>query len=395
MTERLYHADSYLTSFYAEVVAVRSVDERVAVVLSRTAFYPTSGGQPHDLGTLAGEEVTDVREEDGTIVHVVAHPVAGRVLGVIDWPRRFDHMQQHTGQHILSQAALRARGAQTRSVHFGADRCTLDLDLADLTADEAAAVEDLANGIVFEDRPVHIREVDESDLPALGLRRPAKKEGRIRIVEVEAFDRSACGGTHVRRTGEVGAIKIRRWERHKGGIRLEFLCGRRALRDYRVTSRLVADLAASLTVAEADVPAAVARVVTQLRVQERTAAELRDQALAGEAAGLLAAASGAVKLVSAVLPKSPEDAALLAGRLTAGASCVAIIGAEAGRIIVARSSGIDLDARAILRRALEPHGGRGGGRPEFAQGAVPADRVAGAVQAARDDVAAHLRRGEH
>lgn len=390
MTERLYYADSYLTSFYADVVSLRSVDGGIAAVLSRTAFFPTSGGQPHDLGTLDGAQVIDVRDEGEIILHVVTQPVAGHVHGAIDWPRRFDHMQQHTGQHILSQAALRALGVQTRSVHFGAETCTLDLDRAELTPDAAAALEDLANGIVFEDRPVSVRQVDESELPALGLRRPAKKAGRIRIVEVEEFDRSPCGGTHVRRTGEIGCIKIRRWERHKGGVRLEFLCGWRALRDYRRRSLLVADLAASFTVPEYDVPEAVARAVTQLRAYERTVVDLRDRLLAREAADLLAAASGAPKLVAALLSYPADEAAVLAGKVTASAPCVVILGAAGGRLIIARSADVALDASTVLRQTVERHGGRGGGRPEFAQGALPADRLGDAVQTARAVVAGLL-----
>ena len=390
MTERLYHADSYLTSFSADVVALRTIDGGIAAVLSRTAFFPTSGGQPHDVGTLDGAQVIDVLEEGEVILHVVTQPVAGRVHGTIDWSRRFDHMQQHTGQHILSQAALRALGAQTLSVHFGADTCTLDLDHAELTPEAAAALEDLANGVVFDDRPILVRQVDESELPALGLRRPAKKGGLIRIVEVEAFDRSACGGTHVRRTGEVGCIKIRRWERHRGGVRLEFLCGWRALRDYRSKTLLVADLATSFTVADRDVADAVAREGARLRAHERMVVELRDRLLTREAADILAAGSGTPKVVTAVLPYPADEAALLVGKMTASASCVAIVGAQDGRLIIARSADVALDARAVLRQTVARLGGRGGGRPEFAQGAVPADRVAEAVQTARATVAGLL-----
>ena len=386
MTERLYYDDSYLTSFDADVVVLRSADSEIAAVLSHTAFFPTSGGQPHDTGTLDGAEVIDVRDEDGVIVHVLTHAVAGRVHGTIDWPRRFDHMQQHTGQHILSQAALQVLAAQTRAVHFGAESATLDLERAGLTAEDAAALEDLANGVVFEDRPVHVRQVEEADLPGLGLRRPAKRVGRTRVVEVEGFDRSACGGTHVGRTGEVGGIKIRGWERHRGGVRLEFLCGWRALRDHRRTAVLVQDLAASFSVAESDVPDAVARNAARLKAVERTLVELRDRLLGREAADLLAAASGAPKLVTAVLPHSRDDAAVLAGKMTEAASCVAIIASDDGRMIIARSAGVALDAGAALRRTVEQHGGRGGGRPEFAQGAVPPGEVAGAVRTARAEV---------
>ncbi|HEY3247177.1 MAG TPA: alanyl-tRNA editing protein, partial [bacterium] len=248
MTERLYYADSFLREFDATVLEVRERGGRPAIILDRTAFYPTSGGQPHDLGRLDGAEITEVFDEDGTILHLADRALEGRVHGTIDWPRRFDHMQQHTGQHILSQAFLRVLRAGTRSVHFGADVCTLDLDIADLGPDEAGRVEDAADAIIFEDRPVVVREVDEAELPHLGLRRPAKKRGRVRIVEVQDFDVSACGGTHVRRTGEIGLIAMRRWERFKGGVRIEFFCGQRALREHRWKNAMVLDLAAELSV---------------------------------------------------------------------------------------------------------------------------------------------------
>ncbi|HEY6104195.1 MAG TPA: alanyl-tRNA editing protein [bacterium] len=386
MTERLYYAESYLTSFDADVLGLRSIGEAVGVVLSRTAFYPTSGGQPHDTGTLDGAQVIDVVEEGAMVVHLVTHPVEGHVHGTIDWPRRFDHMQQHTGQHILSQAALRTLGAQTRAVHFGTTAATLDLDRADLTGADVEALEDLANGIVFEDRPVGVREVDEAELPALGLRRPAKKEGRIRIVEVEDFDRSACGGTHVRRTGEVGGVKVRRWERHRGGVRLEFLCGWRALREYRRTQKLIADLAAAFTVADGEVPDAAARLSARLRDAERAIADLQDRLLGREAADLLASSTGIPRVIAVALPRDADEVVLLAGKIVAVSSAVAILGAADGRLVVARSADLAIDAGAVLRRTVDRFGGRGGGRPAFAQGAVPAAAIAEAVEAARSAV---------
>src|SRR5256712_10638916 len=202
MTLRLYYTDSYLAEFDATVLAVAPHGERLAVILDRSAFYPTSGGQPHDTGTLGGLSVTEVIEDDDDrVLHVVSGPITGVVTGGIDWPRRFDHMQQHTGQHILSQAFLQALGAQTRAVHLGAELSTLDLDLPDVPALSAGQLEDLANRIVFEDPPVEIRAVDESALTLLRLRRPAKKLGRFRGYDVRGFARSAYGGTHRRRSG--------------------------------------------------------------------------------------------------------------------------------------------------------------------------------------------------
>jgi len=382
-TERLYYADSYQRVFDARVLDVRPHDRGHAVVLDRTAFFPTSGGQPHDLGTLGDARVIDVVDNEDTVVHVVARPIEGDVRGEIDWPRRFDHMQQHTGQHILSQAALRSLDAQTISVHFGAEVCTLDLDLSDLTPEMAARTEDLANAVIFEDRPVPVHMVDESELPTLGLRRPAKKRGQIRVVEVEEFDRSACGGTHVRRTGEIGLIKLRRWERYKGGVRVEFLCGWGALRDYRWKSTLVSDLAGSFTVKDREVAEAVGRLSGQLKERERVIADLRDRLFSSEARGYLDGARGSPKIIADVLDRSPDEAGTLAGKIVSAESSVVVFGAARGRIIIARSPSLDLDAAALLRRILEPRGGRGGGRPEFAQGALAAEALREAVESAR------------
>ena len=381
-TERLYYTDSYRRVFDAQVLHVSPHARGHAVIVDRTAFFPTSGGQSHDLGTLGGAEIVDVLDDDATIVHVVTRPLEGAVHGEIDWARRFDHMQQHTGQHVLSQAARRALGAQTLSVHFGAELCTLDLDLPDLTAEGVGTMEDVANTVVFEDRPVLTRMVDETRLVELGLRRPPKKRGDVRVIEVEEFDRSACGGTHVRRTGEIGLIKVRRWERYKGGVRVEFLCGWRALHDYQWKGALVSGLAASFTVKDREVADAVSRLSGQLKERERTAADLRDRLLERETRDFLAGAPGSPKIITAVLDRSVDELLVLAGKIVATAEA-AVAFATDGRLIIACSPSLGINAAAVLRSVLEPLGGRGGGRPEFAQGAVPAEAEAAAVEAAR------------
>ncbi len=384
MTHRLYYADSYLQEFEAEVIDVRPRGDRVAVVLDRTAFYPTSGGQPHDLGTLDHVAVVDVVEEGGSLLHIVTERLSGRVLGRIDWPRRFDHMQQHTGQHILSAAFLQTLHAQTRSVHFGVETSTVTLELADLSAEAATQVEDLANAIVFEDRPILVTEVDEAGLPGLGLRRPPKRGGRIRVVEVQGFDRSACGGTHVRRTGEVGPIKLRRWERAKGGIRTEFLCGWRSLQDYRWKNAMVVDLAARFTVKDRELGESIARLTDQVKERERALAEVSDRLVTSEARDRLAAAQGSPKVIAEVLVgRSVEDVADLAGRIVAVGSAIVLFGTGEGKLVFARSPGIAVNLSELLHRVTTSLGGRGGGRAEFAQGAVPAAQVAQAVATAR------------
>ncbi len=409
MTSRLYHLDAYRREFEATVTAVRGPDAgRPAIALSETAFYPTAGGQPADVGRLGGFEVTDVREEDGEVWHVLtvsgahragaaAPEVDTRVSGVIDWERRFDHMQQHTGQHILSQAFLRAVGAQTLSVHMERT-CTLDLEVPGLTDEQVVSVERLANGIVMQNRSVIIREMDPDEATALGLRRPPKQTGRLRIVEVEGFDRSACGGTHVHASGEVGPIMIRGWERYKGGVRVEFLCGWRTLEDYRRTRGLVGGLATQLTIGEGEIDAAVARLRERGRALERELTETRGRLLEREAGDLIAAAAeagSALLVIAAVFTGRPaEELRTLARAVTARAAALVLFAADPDRrLLVARSPGVELDAAAILRDALVPFGGRGGGRPEAAEGvAASAPSASALVDAARAAAETALQR---
>lgn len=270
MTERLYYTDAYLRTFTSCVVAFAlngTWGGRPGVTLDRTAFYPTSGGQPHDTGTLGGAAVVDVVEVNGSIVHIVggldgvppassALAVGAEVEGTVDWERRFDHMQQHTGQHVLSAVFARELGAETVSVHLDGSS-TLDLAISSLEPEAARRVEDAANRIVFENRPVTVRFVSEAEAAQLGLRRPPQRSGTIRVVEVLDCDRSACGGTHVRSTGEIGPIVLRRWERTKGQIRVEFLAGRRAIDDYRWKHALITEWSGRLTVGERDLHGAL------------------------------------------------------------------------------------------------------------------------------------------
>jgi len=239
-SERLYYDDAYTTRFAAKVAARESRDGREAVELEATYFYPESGGQEADRGTLAGARVIDVQDDDsGRVWHLLeegAGALEPAVEGVVDWARRFDHMQQHTGQHVLSAAFERVLGAHTVSSRLG-ERGTIEVERADVDWREVERVEDAANAVVWEDREIVRHWVDEDDLARFDLRKPPPRDragagGRIRIVEIPGWDASPCGGTHTRRTGEIGAIKVVRWERVRGHLRFEFLCGARALRDH-------------------------------------------------------------------------------------------------------------------------------------------------------------------
>src|SRR3954468_6823870 len=238
-TQRLYHTDSYLTEFDACVVEV--ADDGRRVYLDQTAFYPTSGGQPHDLGALGGARISDVIDEGERIAHLVESPLRDEsaVHGAVDWERRFDQMQQHTGQHLLSAVLEELFGYHTVSVHFGRDYSSLDLDVESVSGQRIVEAETRANAIVAENRAVMTTFEDASE--ATGLRKESGRTGALRIVSIAGLDRSACGGTHVRRTGEIGLILLRKLERVRKGVRVEFLCGARAARraraDYEVLSR--------------------------------------------------------------------------------------------------------------------------------------------------------------
>lgn len=386
-TERLYYADAYLRAFPARVAAVvPAPGGRAGVVLDRTAFYPTSGGQPHDTGTLAGHPVVDVVEDGDEIVHVLGGPGPGsrleagaEVEGAIDWDRRFDHMQQHTAQHIVSGVFLQLLGAETVSVHLG-DSSTLDLEAASLSPEDARRVEDAVTRIVFENRPVTVRIVPASEAGLLGLRRPPRRQGPLRVVEVEGCDRSACGGTHVRSTAEVGLVLLRRWERTRGRVRVEFLAGWRAVRDYRWKHALVGEWSARLTVGDRELGDALERLARDARERERALADARRRLLAHEAERLAAAPAGpGPRVLRLEFPqRDAEEVRLLVRELVSRAPCVVLAGVrETGRLYFSRSPGAGPEMAAVLGRASRAVGGRGGGTAEFAQGTVPPGEAVG------------------
>ena len=390
MTSRLYYTDSYTRAFDARVTEL--ADGGMRVYLDRTAFYPTSGGQPFDLGSLGGASVADVVDEGERIAHVLATPMTGpgvgdAVHGDVDWPRRFDHMQQHTGQHLLSAVFADLFGYETVSVHFGADRSSLDLGVGGIDADQLGRAERRANEIVFENRPVIVSFEDAAT--ASGLRKPPPRDGTIRIVTIDALDRSACGGTHVRATGEIGGITLRGVERVRKQTRVEFLCGMRMIRQARADYEALSAIALSVKASIAEAPALVAAQNAELR--DATAARKR---LEGELAVHEARA-----LHDATLPSS-GGARLAVVRRDAGsleelrpvamafaalprAVFVACIASPA-TVLVTASDDAGIDAGAALRPALAAAGGRGGGSPRLAQGTVP---TAGAL----DDVVAAIR----
>jgi alanyl-tRNA synthetase len=373
-TRRLCYDASYCTEFDATICDVLDWEGKPAVVLDETYFYPTSGGQPNDRGTLNGVNVLDVVEDDERIVHVLEKALApGAVHGVIDWTRRFDHMQQHTGQHILSQAFERALGAATVSFHLGEQSSTIDIALATLERDTAARVEELANAIVLANAPVTVREYSASEISAVPLRKVPVVHDHIRVVSIADFDVCACGGTHVRNAGEVGSILIRRWERRREQTRVEFLCGWRALRDHRVRNAICQALAGQFSVGVEDLPQAVGRQGEAEQAARRQVEALRKRLLDLELPQLAGEAEliDGVRILCRLLDGyDAGNMRYVAQHLTEEPGMVTLLAVTEPtvQICFARSRDVDLDMARLLHEAVAPHGGRGGGKPHMAQG---------------------------
>ncbi|HEY6104937.1 MAG TPA: alanyl-tRNA editing protein [Anaeromyxobacteraceae bacterium] len=387
MTERLYLADPYLVRFEAQVVRQTRLGERAALVLDRTAFYPEGGGQPADRGTLGGVAVMDVQERDGEVLHALAGPPpSGRVEGLVDWARRFDHMQQHHGQHLLSAAFERLHRAHTVSFHLGEGTCSIDLDVPAARLDEKAlrAAEAAANEAVWRDLPVTARDFSPEELARLPLRKEPMKGSRV--VVVGDLDASPCGGTHPRRTGEVGAVAVLGARKWGEGARVEFVCGARVVRGLAEAGGRLAAAAQALRCAPAEVPEASARVAEE-SLGRRKEVERLVAALAGEAGERLAA-GGAGPVVARLEPPLSGAAGLraAAAALAARGRVALLGGVEDGRAFLcfARPRGPGPHLGDLVRDAAAALGGKGGGAPDLAQGSGPdAARLAEALDLAR------------
>jgi alanyl-tRNA synthetase len=373
MTNRLYYTEPYRAEFDATIVAVDVVDGRTHVTLDHTAFYPTSGGQPFDTGSLGGAAVSEVIDrEDGTIAHVVsgAPKVGDVVRGAIDWARRFDHMQQHTGQHVLSAAFDRLFGVRTESFHMGTASATIDL-AREVTAAEIAKAEDEANRIVWEDRPVAIRFATAEEAAGMPLRKESIRTGPLRLIDVEDFDLSACGGTHVARTGGIGVIAIGGWEKFRGGSRVEFLCGGRALTRCRAWRDSLAATQKFLSVAPDEMAAAVERMQADAKAQQRTLRGFQEKLATHEAHALLQKAGEQALIVEALDGWDAQGLKAIAVAAAAekpGAVVVLFTTTMPALAVIARGSAATADAGALLKSLVTQFGGKGGGKPDLAQG---------------------------
>jgi alanyl-tRNA synthetase len=374
MTKRLYYENSYSTEFDAAVLEQLTVNGKPAVALDQTAFYPTSGGQPCDTGYLGGVRVESVEEDaSGRILHILDSPPASeQVHGTIDWRRRFDHMQQHTGQHILSQAFLSGARAATLSFHLGQETSTIDIDLAQPEPAVLTAAEDLAARVVFEDRPVHLLNVSKEELGALGVRKESQREGTIRVIDIDKFDRSPCGGTHVRRCGEIGLILILGSERYKGGSRVEFVCGERALRAFRKDHEALKEMGRLVSAHPHEVPRLTEKILLERSALLREKKQLEDQILEMEAQELIHGADktgGSATICQSYSDRKIESLKVLAQKVASSPGALAILFAvqESVQVVVACNADVPGDCGAVVKQLAVKLGGKGGGKRELAQ----------------------------
>jgi alanyl-tRNA synthetase len=383
MTERLYYRDSYLTEFRAAVV--ETADQGRRVYLDRTAFYPASGGQPNDLGTIGPSPVVDVIDEDDRIAHVVALPVEAREVSCrLDWARRFDHMQQHSGQHLLSAVLADLCQAPMVGFHLGAEISTVDVGVAALDAAQVSRVERRVNELVFENRPVSIDFEDAA--AASGVRKRTDRGGELRIVTIRDCDRSACGGTHVRATGEIGPVLIRRLDRIRGNVRIEFLCGMRAIARARADYDCLWQAARALGASLDETPRLVAAGLERLAEAEKSLRKLAAELAVTRGRELYAAtepdAAGLRRHYRRLASGALDDELRAAAQgFTSGARAVFVVRINnPPSLLLAVSPDAGFHAGQIVREAVSAAGGRGGGTAAAAQGGVPDTAALDAVE---------------
>src|SRR6266852_1105538 len=391
-THRIYYDDSYIQNFEARVLScLPSAPVQLEsgtrpaweVLLDSTAFYPTSGGQPHDIGKLGEANVLDVRDEGEEIVHIVDRELeTGAVEGCVQWPRRFDHMQQHTGQHLLSAMFQERFGLPTVSFHLGAELCTIDLRGIEPTQDVLMGAQRAANRVVFEDRPVNVRYGTADKLAQIGVRKEVEREGILRAIEIEGADLQPCGGTHVKSTGQIGAILVRRCVKMRQDWRVEFVCGGRAEQMAGRDFRMLRELSERLSAAPEDISATIEKLQAERDANHkrlRAALEELAEARAALLVGAVEAGADGVRVVAELLRDSDAELPLLlATAIAKRERCVALLVDESsGQLVFAQNAGAGRELPALLKQVLEAVPGKGGGTRDFVRAKLTDAKRAG------------------
>jgi alanyl-tRNA synthetase len=376
-TRRIYHEDPEARTFEASVLSVRPGPEgSTDVILDQTAFYPTGGGQPHDTGSLGGLRVLDVLEDASEVVHRVGGgTLSGRVTGEVDWARRLDHRQQHTGQHILSRAFLSLREARTIGFHLGQETCTIDLD-RESSEESVDQAERLANDVVLADHPIEDQWYEDAARLPGGMRKEPTVSGPIRIVSIGSFDATPCGGTHCGRSGQVGSIKVLRTERRRGGSRIEFVCGTRALEDHGRRLRALRGAALLLSTEDLRLPERIRGLLEEMK-DHRSRLETAEEALRAQwLETLVALPAGALARVLAEARADWLGPLALALSERRGFPVLLATGEDPeARVVFAVPEGSAVNAGRCLRELLVEVGGKGGGAERLGQGKIPASKL--------------------
>ncbi|KAB2330609.1 alanyl-tRNA editing protein [Bacillus mesophilum] len=375
--EKLYYQDPYIKEFKAQLLH-QNTDEQgnLYAVLDQTAFYPTGGGQPHDTGVLNGVEVVAVEEVEGEVRHYIKMPLSqGEIEGKIDWSRRLDHMQQHTGQHILSAAFAELFNCQTVSFHLGKDICTIDIHTNALGEDEASAAEVLANKIVFENRPIETKWISAAEITQYPLRKQPSVTENIRLVIIPDFDYNGCGGTHPSSTGQVSSIKILDWEKQKQNIRVQFVCGNRVLKQLHEKHKVMKQLTAALNAPQEDVADSAMRIIQDAKILEKTVENKNEQLLLFEAKELLIQHKNEDNVQAVFYDRSIKEVQTLARKITelAEDSVVILVNELEDKLqfVCASGNGSDANMKKLAKELLGSIDGKGGGNESFAQGGGP------------------------
>jgi alanyl-tRNA synthetase len=369
-TRRLYFEDAYQLEFKARVVERKIHEGQPALILNQTCFYPDSGGQPSDRGMIESVEVLNVLEEEGRILHILKENILSEeVKGKIDWNLRFDHMQQHSGQHILSQSFYECLGGETLSFHLGEELSTVEIGVTKISEEDVERVEKRSNDIIFQNLPIKIYFIPEEKIKEIPLRKPPKKEGLIRVVEVSGFDYSACGGTHCRSAGEIGIIKVLNWERIRNNLRFEFVCGQRALRDYAWRNSDLRQLASQFSVHEKEVFSWVQKTIEEMKALRKKMKKLGEKVSFFEAQEVVRNAKGKI-IQEILLERTPEEARHLSLNIIRQGDFVILYGVkgeERDHLIFACSENLRLDMRELVPVISPLIKGKGGGSPSLVE----------------------------